>query len=98
MSRRIPKIIAVTGVAAALAVGGAGVAQASPGPNQAKDQAAKSYDKKDRRSNDGSRDRHGNRDRRGNRDRHGRHDRHGDRDRGRDGSGGKDHDGDASQR
>ena len=61
MTRRFPKMIAVGGVAAALAVGGAGVAQASPDHNRTNDRPATSHERHsgDRHhSGDRSRDRH----------------------------------------
>jgi hypothetical protein len=61
MTSRFPKMIVVGSVAAALAVGGAGVAQASPHHNRTNDRPTTSHERHsgDRNhSGDRSRDRH----------------------------------------
>ena len=87
MTRRFPKMIAVGSVAAALAVGGAGVAQASPDHNQSNDRSSASHERHsgDRHHRgDRSRERHHRGDR--SRDRHHSGDRSRDGDRDDDGS------------
>jgi hypothetical protein len=49
MSKRIPKIVALAGVTAALAVGGAGVAQASPDHHGHKNDSCKKLHGKKKR-------------------------------------------------